>query len=99
VHQTSIDRYVRLNKDIWRVVCARCGVLADDLGRYGAAYLGSLMAKRECLSLGAVTNDRLAWNDSHGNSLSDKQALDAWSDLLEWSTASDATVVEGLDGA
>jgi hypothetical protein len=70
VHQTSVDRYVRFNEDLWRVVCARCGVLADDLGRYGAGYVESYMAKRECVLPDDASQDRLAWTDSQGHSLS-----------------------------
>jgi hypothetical protein len=99
LHQTSVDRYVHFNKDVWRVVCARCGVLADDLGRYAAAYVESCMAKQECSLPSDVANGRLTWSDSQGHSLSDEQALAAWSTLLEWSAAGRAVDVVGLDGA
>jgi hypothetical protein len=48
VHQTSVDRYVKANKDVWRVVCQRCGVLADDLGKFGAAFTETFFSRKEC---------------------------------------------------
>jgi hypothetical protein len=48
VHQISVDRYVKANKDVWRVVCARCGVLVDDLGRYSSEFVEKYMAAKEC---------------------------------------------------
>jgi hypothetical protein len=48
VHQTSVDRYVKANNDVWQVVCASCGVLADDLGMIGAAFVQEIMDRTEC---------------------------------------------------
>jgi hypothetical protein len=92
VHQTSVDRYVYLNKDVWRVVCARCGVLADDLGRYTATQVESVMAMRNCSRIGDTSgHGRFSWSGSEGRSLSDEQALAAWSAGLQWSAADAAT--------
>jgi hypothetical protein len=48
VHRTSVDRYVKANKDVWQVVCASCGVLADDLGMFGAAFVQEVMDRTDC---------------------------------------------------
>lgn len=48
MHQTSVDRYVKANEDVWRVVCESCGVLADDLGRSEASFVGNYLAMMKC---------------------------------------------------
>jgi hypothetical protein len=83
VHQTSVDRYVHFNKDVWRIECAHCGVLADDLGKYEAAYFETIFAGKPC-SLAGDTDapDHFAWSGSDGPSESDEQALVGWTGRL-----------------
>jgi hypothetical protein len=37
MHQTSRERYVKANKDVWEVRCDRCGLVGHDLDRFEEA--------------------------------------------------------------
>ncbi len=58
MHRTSVDRYVRFNEDVWRVVCERCGVVADNLGRSETPFVETYLAAKECGPV-ATGDDRL----------------------------------------
>ena len=79
MHQMRVDRYVKFNRDVWRVECSQCGMAVDDLGINEAAQVAQVLARRMCGSVVGGSADRAVRGDVQGLPLSDKQIIAMWS--------------------
>jgi hypothetical protein len=79
VHQIAVDRYVKFNKDVWRVECVLCGIAADELGINEASQVARVLARRICAQAPADgSGDRTTAGGVYGLSLSDQQIIAMW---------------------
>jgi hypothetical protein len=78
VHQIRVERYVKFNKDVWRVECGLCGIAADDLGINDAAQVASVLKRRMCGAVVAGRGEDLSRDGLHDLPLSDLQIVAMW---------------------
>jgi hypothetical protein len=48
VHRTQVEHYVKASAELWRVVCAGCGMAVEDLGAIEASEVASVLGRRMC---------------------------------------------------
>jgi hypothetical protein len=81
VHHIEVDRYVRYNKDVWRVECARCGIAVDDLGMHEAAQVARVLARRMCgAAVAGAHGDEFNQGGLRHMPLSDQAIVAMWAE-------------------